>query len=129
MFFFLNFRRSQNLPNSIRICAGNFFSRLHSTKSSSTSSSSTSANAESTKISREEMLRLFILKLDEEANYFDASPSPEEELCECSKCQVRNLKFREQKFSLFGLYFDTKLCVSDLHLLNILKTNFYFLYT
>ena len=44
---------------------------------------------------REEMLRLFILKLDEEANYFQVSASPEEELCDCQKCQVTH--------SLFGL--------------------------
>ena len=43
---------------------------------------------------REEMLRLFILKLDEEANYFQVSASPEEELCDCQKCQVTHSLFR-----------------------------------
>ena len=42
---------------------------------------------------REEMLRLFILKLDEEANYFQVSASPEEELCDCQKCQVTFIIF------------------------------------
>ena len=42
---------------------------------------------------REEMLRLFILKLDEEANYFQVSASPEEELCDCQKCQVTHSLF------------------------------------
>ncbi len=38
---------------------------------------------------REELLRLFLLKLDEEANYFQVGPaSPEDDLCECQKCQV-----------------------------------------
>ena len=42
-----------------------------------------------TAITRDELLSLYILKLDEEANYFKVSPtSPEEELCDCSKCQV-----------------------------------------
>ena len=41
-----------------------------------------------TAISRDELLRLFILKLDEEANYFQVTASPEEELCDCQKCQV-----------------------------------------
>lgn len=41
-----------------------------------------------TAITRDELLSLYILKLDEEANYFKVSPtSPEEELCDCSKCQ------------------------------------------
>jgi hypothetical protein len=44
------------------------------------------------KESREELLRLFILKLDEEANYLD-SPSPDEDLCECPKCQVNKRSF------------------------------------
>lgn len=42
-----------------------------------------------TNLTKEELLRLFILKLDEEANYFQVSASPEEELCDCQKCQVR----------------------------------------
>ena len=42
-----------------------------------------------TAITREELLSLYILKLDEEANYFTVSPnSPEEEMCDCAKCQV-----------------------------------------
>ena len=60
---------------------------------------------------REEMLRLFILKLDEEANYFQVSASPEEELCDCQKCQVTHSLFRcrpsETKTKLsypYGLY-------------------------
>ena len=50
------------------------------------------ADDEASSASREELLRLFILKLDEEANYFQVSASPEEELCDCQKCQV-NLLF------------------------------------
>ena len=51
---------------------------------------STSSSAK-TAITREELLSLYILKLDEEANYFKVSPnSPEEELCDCVKCQVSN---------------------------------------
>ena len=43
-----------------------------------------------TAITRDELLSLYILKLDEEANYFKVSPtSPEEEMCDCTKCQVR----------------------------------------
>ena len=45
-----------------------------------------------TNLTKEELLRLFILKLDEEANYFQVSASPEEELCDCQKCQVRRRK-------------------------------------
>jgi len=41
-----------------------------------------------TNLTKEELLRLFILKLDEEANYFQVSASPEEELCDCQKCQI-----------------------------------------
>ena len=40
-------------------------------------------------INREELLQLYILKLDEEANYFKVSTPVEEEFCDCSKCQVR----------------------------------------
>ena len=60
-----------------------------STSGTSMSTSGTTASS-TTAISREELLRLFILKLDEEANYFQmsASPDPEEELCDCQKCQV-----------------------------------------
>ena len=44
-----------------------------------------------TAITRDELLSLYILKLDEEANYFKVSPnSPEEEMCDCTKCQVIN---------------------------------------
>ena len=83
--------RSQNLQNSFRVCAGNWFSRLQpksSNADSSTTSSTTAAAVLSATTNREELLRLFILKLEEESNYFDSSPSPEDELCECSKCQV-----------------------------------------
>merc|ERR1711953_1186495 len=45
---------------------------------------------------REEMLRLFILKLDEEANYFQVSASPEEELCDCQKCQIYYCEYYEK---------------------------------
>ena len=84
---FLFLFRSQNLPSSIRISAGNFFSRLQpSSKASNVETTASALLASST--NREELLRLFILKLEEESNYFDSSPSPEEELCECSKCQV-----------------------------------------
>ena len=40
-------------------------------------------------MNREELLRLYILKLDEEANYFKASSPTEEEFCNCPKCQVK----------------------------------------
>ena len=120
-YFCLYYHRSQNLPNSLRICAGNFFSRLHSTKSSSTSSTSTSSSNVDTKVSREEMLRLFILKLDEEANYFDASPSPEEELCECSKCQVRTFYLSQLWFKLLT-YLNSG---SNFLLISILVQTFY----
>ena len=52
-----------------------------------------------TAITRDELLSLYILKLDEEANYFKVSPtSPEEELCDCNKCQVSSLHLRWDKF-------------------------------
>ena len=51
-------------------------------------STTSGTTGSSTAISREELLRLFILKLDEEANYFQVQASPEEELCDCQKCQV-----------------------------------------
>jgi hypothetical protein len=54
--------------------------------------SGTNNTTNTTAISRDELLRLFILKLDEEANYFQVQASPEEELCDCQKCQV-NLFF------------------------------------
>ncbi len=45
---------------------------------------------------REELLRLFLLKLDEEANYFQVGPaSPEDDLCECQKCQVTKYTGRQ----------------------------------
>ena len=54
------------------------------------SSKMESNSSAKTAITRDELLSLYILKLDEEANYFKVSPtSPEEELCDCSKCQVR----------------------------------------
>ena len=39
-------------------------------------------------ISREELLQLYVMKLDEEANYFKAASPVEEEFCNCPKCQV-----------------------------------------
>ena len=55
-----------------------------------------------TAITRDELLSLYILKLDEEANYFKVSPtSPEEELCDCSKCQVRRLIWKNGIFQTF----------------------------
>ena len=61
-----------------------------------------------TAITRDELLSLYILKLDEEANYFKVSPtSPEEELCDCNKCQVSSLHLRWDKlrhFSITNLY-------------------------
>ena len=39
-------------------------------------------------ISREELLQLYVMKLDEEANYFKATSPVEEEFCNCPKCQV-----------------------------------------
>jgi len=41
-------------------------------------------------------LRLFILKLDEEANYFQVTASPEEELCDCQKCQIYYCEYYEK---------------------------------
>ena len=58
---------------------------------------------------REEMLRLFILKLDEEANYFQVSASPEEELCDCQKCQVRFIILLFLRHMLLLLAFPTTL--------------------
>ena len=40
-------------------------------------------------MSREELLQLYVMKLDEEANYFKATSPVEEEFCNCPKCQVR----------------------------------------
>jgi hypothetical protein len=40
------------------------------------------------KMSREELLQLYVMKLDEEANYFKATSPIEEEFCDCPKCQV-----------------------------------------
>jgi len=52
------------------------------------SSKMENSSSAKTAITRDELLSLYILKLDEEANYFKVSPtSPEEELCDCSKCQ------------------------------------------
>ena len=39
-------------------------------------------------MSREELLQLYVMKLDEEANYFTATSPVEEEFCNCPKCQV-----------------------------------------
>ena len=39
-------------------------------------------------LSREELLQLYVMKLDEEANYFTATSPVEEEFCNCPKCQV-----------------------------------------
>jgi hypothetical protein len=54
--------------------------------------------ASTTAVTREELLRLFILKLDEEANYFQVSASPEEELCDCQKCQVFVINYNKLKY-------------------------------
>ena len=40
-------------------------------------------------MSREELLQLYVMKLEEEANYFKATSPVEEEFCNCPKCQVR----------------------------------------
>ena len=40
-------------------------------------------------MSREELVKLYMMKLEEEANYFKASSPVEEEFCDCPKCQVR----------------------------------------
>merc|ERR1711997_1425363 len=66
-----------------------------STSGTSMSTSGTTASS-TTAISREELLRLFILKLDEEANYFQVSASPEEELCDCQKCQIYYSEYYEK---------------------------------
>ena len=56
---------------------------------SSKMENSSSSSSAKTAITRDELLSLYILKLDEEANYFKVSPTtPEEELCDCTKCQV-----------------------------------------
>merc|ERR1712173_159105 len=60
------------------------------------STTSGTTGSSSTAISREELLRLFILKLDEEANYFQVSASPEEELCDCQKCQIYYCEYYEK---------------------------------
>ncbi len=39
-------------------------------------------------MAQEELLKLYILKLEEEANYFKATSPVEEEFCACPKCQV-----------------------------------------
>jgi len=39
-------------------------------------------------LGQEELLKLYVLRLEEEANYFKASTPAEEELCACPKCQV-----------------------------------------
>ena len=58
-----------------------------------------SSSSAKTAITRDELLSLYILKLDEEANYFKVSPtSPEEELCDCSKCQVKINESRLGRF-------------------------------
>lgn len=46
------------------------------------------ANASSSGLSKEEMFKLYLIKLEEEANYFQVSASPEDEMCDCLKCQV-----------------------------------------
>ena len=43
-------------------------------------------------MSREELLQLYVMKLDEEANYFKATSPVEEEFCNCPKCQVGCVK-------------------------------------
>ena len=40
-------------------------------------------------MSKEELVKLYLLKLDEEANYFKATSPTEDEFCDCPKCQVR----------------------------------------
>ena len=56
-----------------------------------------------TAITRDELLSLYILKLDEEANYFKVSPtSPEEELCDCNKCQVSSSHLRVGYYEHFS---------------------------
>ena len=63
---------------------------------SSKMENSSSSSSAKTAITRDELLSLYILKLDEEANYFKVSPTtPEEELCDCTKCQV----IREQNMN------------------------------
>lgn len=57
-------------------------------QATATAATAPNAGSSASAISRDELLRLFILKLDEEANYFQVSASPEEELCDCQKCQV-----------------------------------------
>merc|ERR1711953_1022619 len=82
---------------------------MGATSSLATASSSSSSDQENAKVAdfeqlllapdnshREEMLRLFILKLDEEANYFQVSASPEEELCDCQKCQIYYCEYYEK---------------------------------
>ncbi|XP_059095082.1 uncharacterized protein LOC131889872 isoform X2 [Tigriopus californicus] len=44
-------------------------------------------------ISKEELLRLYIQKLDEEANYFKASSPTEDDLCDCPKCQTYYIEY------------------------------------
>ncbi len=39
-------------------------------------------------LSQDELLKLYILKLEEEANYFKATSPVDDEFCACPKCQV-----------------------------------------
>ena len=38
-------------------------------------------------LTSQDLMNLYILKLEEEANYFKSS-SPEDEICSCNNCQV-----------------------------------------
>ncbi|XP_071745202.1 uncharacterized protein [Lepeophtheirus salmonis] len=54
----------------------------------------------SLRFTREELLRLYVLKLDEEANYFKTN-SPEEEFCNCPKCQNYYCEYYSQYLDEF----------------------------
>ena len=47
-------------------------------------------------LASQDLLNMYILKLEEEANYFKSS-SPEDEICSCKNCQVlprRQIRFK-----------------------------------
>ena len=39
-------------------------------------------------LTREDLIKLYLMKLDEEANYFKANSPVDDEICNCPKCQV-----------------------------------------
>lgn len=94
------FRRKPKFSRSSKGKENSSIQKLLMTEEASTEAETSSSSASSsTAITREELLRLFILKLDEEANYFQVTASPEEELCDCPKCQSYYCEY-------YGRYFE-----------------------